>query len=180
MSETYAPQIAEVTGQGMITLRGDLAATEIATAIQSATGLVVPAPRQITGDADRSLAWMSPDEAMLFCPRAEVSDLCATLSEAFGEAFATCVDVSDARRIYEVSGPGARECLAKLTPAPMAPNHFAPGELRRTRLAQVATALWMPAPDRIRLICFRSVAQYVEDLLAVSAAPGGALRVFAD
>ncbi|WP_424970482.1 sarcosine oxidase subunit gamma [Dinoroseobacter sp. S76] len=180
MSETYAPQVAEVTGQGMITLRGDLTAAEITTAIQSATGLAVPAPRQITSDAERALAWMSPDEAMLFCPRAEVADVLAALTEAFGEAFATCVDVSDARRIYEVSGPGARECLAKITPAPMAPERFAPGEMRRTRLAQVATALWMPAPDRIRLICFRSVAQYVEDLLAVSANPGGGLRVFAD
>ncbi|MEM1078965.1 MAG: sarcosine oxidase subunit gamma family protein [Pseudomonadota bacterium] len=180
MSEAYEPHVAEVTGQGMLTLRADLSAPEITAAIQSATGLAVPQPRQITSDADRSLAWMSSDEAMLFCPRAEIASLLVALSDALGEAFATCVDVSDARRVYEISGPGARECIAKLTPAPMAPERFGPGEMRRTRLAQVATALWMPAPDQVRLMCFRSVAQYVEDLLAVSAKPGGALRVFAD
>ncbi|WP_424967887.1 sarcosine oxidase subunit gamma [Dinoroseobacter sp. S375] len=180
MSEPYAPQIAEVTGLGMITIRADLGAAETTAVFEHALGLAAPAPRQITQAAELALAWMSPDEAMLFCPRAEVGARVTALTEGFGDAFATCVDVSDARRVYEVSGPGARECLAKLTPAPMAPERFGMGEMRRTRLAQVATALWMPAPDRVRLICFRSVAQYVEDLLAVSAAPGGALRLFAE
>lgn len=178
MSERVAPSIAELAGIGMITLRGDLTDPDFAKAAQLATGLAVPSMRQVTGDAARALAWMSPDEALLICPVSEAADLLSTLEGAFTDQFATIVDVSDARTMFEVAGPGAREALAKLTPADMHPESFAPGEMRRTRLAQVATALWMPGPERIHLICFRSVAQYVADLLALSTAPAGALELF--
>jgi sarcosine oxidase subunit gamma len=47
---------------------------------------------------------------------------------------------------------------------------FELGELRRTRLGQIAAALWKPAEGEIRLVCFRSVAQYAFDLLAEAAA----------
>lgn len=177
MSERVAPSITELAGIGMITLRGDLADPGFAKGVQAATELAVPALRQVTGDTTRALAWMSPDEALLICPASEVADLLSTLESAVSDQFATLVDVSDARTVFEVAGPGAREVLAKLTPADMHPEAFAPGEMRRTRLAQVATALWMPDPERIRLICFRSVAQYVTDLLALSASPAGALEL---
>jgi sarcosine oxidase subunit gamma len=180
MSERFAPDMREVPGLGMVTLRGTLAAPEFAGAVRDALGLAVPDPRGITGDDAGALAWMSPDEALLICPAAEVAARIAGLEAALAGQFASVVDVSDARAMFEVAGPGAREVLAKLTPMDLHPDRFGPGEMRRTRLAQVPAALWMPEPDRIRLICFRSVEVYVSDLLRLSAAPGGAVRVFAD
>ena len=47
------------------------------------------------------------------------------------------------------------------------------GELRRTRAAQVAAALWRSGPDEISLVCFRSVAGYMMGLLEVASRKGG-------
>jgi sarcosine oxidase subunit gamma len=66
-----------------------------------------------------------------------------------------------------------RDVLAKITPADMAA--LAPGEMRRTRLQQVPAAIWFESETEARVVCFRSVAQYVFDLLALSAQEGGAV-----
>jgi sarcosine oxidase subunit gamma len=47
---------------------------------------------------------------------------------------------------------------------------FPAGEIRRTRLAQIAAAFWMPQEGTVELVCFRSVAQYAFDLLTQAAA----------
>lgn len=180
MSDGFAPVVTEVTGQGMVSVRAELAEPAIAEALRVCTGLAVPALREMTADAGRAIAWMSPDEVLLLCPASEVGHLTTALGAALADQFATVADVSDARVMFEVSGPGAREVLAKLTPVDLHPDQFGPGQMRRTRLAQVPAAVWMPAPGRLRVLCFRSVGQYVSDLLANAAAPGAALRVFAD
>lgn len=180
MSDGFAPIVAEVTGQGMVSLRADLADPVVAEALTAVTGLAVPALRAMTSGAGRAVAWMSPDEALVICPASEAARLTEALGTALADQFATVADVSDARTMFEVSGPGAREVTAKLTPVDLHPDHFGPGQMRRTRLGQVPAAIWMPAPDRLRVLCFRSVGQYVSDLLANAAAPGAALRVFAD
>jgi sarcosine oxidase subunit gamma len=88
------------------------------------------------------------------------------------------VEVSDARAVFDVIGPHVREVLAKLAPVDLAPGVFEPGEMRRTRLAQVAAAFWMTGPDSFRVIAFQSVAQYVEDLLKTAAKPGTQVGYF--
>ena len=65
-----------------------------------------------------------------------------------------------------------RGVLAKLTPANLHPDALATGEVRRTRLAQVPAAVWLRDEDTAELICFRSVARYVFDLLSNAARQG--------
>jgi len=76
------------------------------------------------------------------------------------------VDVSDARAVFDIAGQGA-QVLAKLSPIDF--DKLGPTELRRTRAAQVAVAIWATGADSYRLICFRSVADYVMGLLRHSA-----------
>jgi hypothetical protein len=59
-------------------------------------------------------------------------------------------DVSDARAVFTITGDGAREVLAKCCPVDVAPGVFGPGEVRRTRAAQVAAAVWMSVTIRSR------------------------------
>jgi len=77
-----------------------------------------------------------------------------------------------------VRGPHAREVMAKLAPVDLAPAAFTPGMFRRTRMAQVPAAFWMPEEDVFRVVCFRSVAQYVFDLLSIAAQPGSEVGAF--
>jgi sarcosine oxidase subunit gamma len=164
--------VAELPPQGMISVRGDLSeeGEGVAQALADATGAALPGVRGITHSGDRALAWMSPDEAMVFCPYDDAEELAQALREALAGAHALVANVSDARATFELTGAQVREVIAKLAPVDM--ERFAPGEIRRTRLAQIPAAFWMPEEGRLRLICFRSVARYAFDLLAKASETG--------
>ncbi|MGR3703526.1 MAG: sarcosine oxidase subunit gamma [Paracoccaceae bacterium] len=167
---------------GMITLRGDLAAPAMAQALDKAMGLSMPTPRRIVATADgiRQVAWMSPDELLLILPYGQVSDALAALNTALAGTHHLAENVSDARALIAVTGPDAavREVLAKLAPVDLHPDHFPQGEIRRTRLAQVAAAFWITEAGQAHVICFRSVAHYVFDLLSAAADPAAAVEYF--
>ncbi len=156
--------------QGMITLRGDLGSKALSKALSEATGCALPAQRKITTKGDHALAWMSPDELLILCPHDKAPKLVVTLSKALSGEFATLANVSDARAVFQISGPGWRDALAKISPVDF--STLAPGDLRRTRAAQVAAAILVDGPEEVRVICFRSVAQYMFDLLKTATAPG--------
>lgn len=163
-------EIEEMGLRGMITLRGDLSSGTIAKAATAASGTEVPGQRGIGWDGEKGLAWMSPDELLLILPHAEVAETLQRIGTALKGQHHLAVDVSDARAMFRLSGAGVREVIAKLCPVDMAA--FAPGEIRRTRMAQVPAAIWMADDRTAHVICFRSVAQYVFDLLKGAAEPG--------
>ncbi len=177
MSDAALARISRETGRAMITLRGDLASRPLASAVKRAVGQPVPGPRAILGDDDRAVAWMSPDELLILCPRGEAAGVSAGLSKALQGSFHLVADVSDARAVFRIRGRGWREVLAKLTPADLSPAAFGEGELRRTRLAQVAAAFWTGGRDEATLVCFASVADYVQALLENAARPESAVGV---
>lgn len=165
--------ITEMGPQGMVSLRADLPAA--ARAVQRVTGAEIPAVRQMTAGKGCRVAWMSPDELMILCLHDRAGRMVFDLTEALTGQHHLAVDVSDARAMFALEGaPGAlRDVLAKVTPADI--GALAPGEMRRTRLQQAAAAIWFEGEGAARVICFRSVARYVFDLLAVSAREEGAV-----
>lgn len=164
--------ITEAPLQGMITLRGDLSAAAVKKAAKAATGMGVPGPGQANVTGDMGLCWMSPDELLVLCPYDSVSDTLDKMQTALAKTHALAVNVSDARAVFFVSGPLARDVMAKLAPVDFSADAFAPGMFRRSRMAQVAAAFWMPDADRFQIVCFRSQAQYMFDLLQAAAQPG--------
>lgn len=169
-------RIARAGPQGMIALRGDLADPAIDAAIKAAIGAGLPTRRGVASGTAGLAAWMAPDEALLLVDHAAARDIAVRLEAACGESFVTAVDVSDARALFEVEGHDAHAVLAKLCPVDTA--SLSPGEIRRTRCAQVAAALWRSDAQAFRLICFRSVAVYVHDLLTTAARAGGEVGRF--
>lgn len=153
---------------GMITLRADLETQEAADLL-GMVGLALPEMRRMTTTEAGQVAWMSPDELLILCPPEAAPALAAHMSEACADEHMLVAEVSDARARFAVAGPTSRQTLAKLCPVDLAPGRFEPGEIRRTRLAQVACAFWMTSPDAFELICFRSVADYVETALGTAA-----------
>ena len=158
--------VTRVQGLGMVTLRGD--PTELAAAIQDVAGLDLPDRRMsVAGEDGTRLLWMSPDELLLVCHYDDAPRLARELSEELVDAFATVVVVSDARAAFDVAGPDPEGALARLMPVDF--GAMADGEVRRSRLAQVAAATWREG-GAMRVVCFRSVADYVEAALANAAA----------
>ena len=170
-------QVQEMGVQGMITLRGDLAEAKLRKAAEKATGCKMPEQNRINAKGRSGIAWMSPDELLLLLPYSEVDTHLAAIEKSLTGEPALAVNVSDARALFEVSGGAqVREVIAKLAPVDM--STFAPGMFRRTRIAQVPAAFWMPQEGVFRVVCFRSVAQYVFDVLCVAAQPGSEVGVF--
>ena len=175
---TGIADVSELPSRGMITVRGDLTAAYLRKAASAVTGAKLPEQRMITGDGVRGLAWMSPDELLVMCSYADVPAALETLNKASEGHFALVANVSDARAVFEVKGPNAREVMAKLAPVDMSPAAFASGMFRRTRMAQVPAAFWLRDEETLQIVCFRSVAQYVFDLLKVAAQPGSEVWYF--
>ncbi len=138
----------------------------------------MPDQRQINTEEDGGIAWMSPDELLILCDYAEVTDRLAVLQSALKGQHALAVNVSDARAMFQVSGPHTREVIAKLAPVDMHPDHFKPGDFRRTRFAQVAGAFWLVNEETAQIICFRSVGQYMFDVLNMAAQEGAEVNGF--
>lgn len=157
---------------GMITLRAAPDTPGLPAAIRACTGTDIPGRRQILHAGGKATGWMSPDEYLLILPYAETAAALAAIAETMLDSHHLAVAVSDARAVFRIEGPKADQVIAKLSPVDLAA--LPPGEVRRTRTAQVAAAFWRE-DDGFTLICFRSVARYVFDLLATSAAPGSEL-----
>ena len=172
-------EVREMGLVGMITLRGDLSSAKMKKAVKDACGVDLPGQREIAVAGEKGAAWMSPDELLLMVPYEGVGDALAAVEKALkGEHF-LAVNVSDARAVFQVQGKAAREIIAKLCPVDMAPGAFEPGQIRRTRMAQIAAAFWMEDAETIRVVCFRSVAEYAFNLLKDAAEPGGEAGLFA-
>jgi sarcosine oxidase subunit gamma len=164
--------IREIGPLGMITLRAKPDVKSLAKAIKAAVGTKVPGVRRIEVAGANAAGWMSPDEYLLILPYAETGAAMAAIARAMGAEHHLAAVVSDARAVFRVEGAKAGQVLAKLCPVDFVT--LAPGELRRTRAAQVAAAFWREG-DGYTLVCFRSVAGYVMGLLSHSALPGSEL-----
>lgn len=169
----------EIVPMGMVTLRGDLADAALRKTVQAATGVEVPALREIRHAGGNAVAWMSPDELLLLVPYGEAETITAALQAALAGQHHLAINVSDARALFRLAGPGVREVLAKGAPVDLAPGYFEQGMIRRTRIGLLAAAFWMPAPDSFEIVCFRSVAGHMEAWLRHAARAGSLPGVFA-
>ncbi len=176
--DTGIATISEVPLQGMITLRGDLSSAAVKKTVKAACGYAVPKPGHAEVSGDTGVAWMSPDEVLVLCPYADVTATISKMQTALGSAHSLVVNVSDARASFRIAGAHPRDVMAKLCPVDVSRDAFTPGMFRRTRMAQVPAAFWMPDADGFQVICFRSQARYVFDLLCVAAQPGSETRYF--
>lgn len=158
-------RVTELPAQGMITVRGN----------QAAMPFPVPGVRQIIHEGDTSCAWMSPDELLVLCPYDAAEETQAQIQDALNGQHHLAVIVSDARAVFSLTGQ-VKEVLAKLSPADL--NGLVSGTIVRTRLAQVPAAFWLMEDQSARVICFRSVAQYVFDLMKTAAHPGSQTGYF--
>ncbi|MEL6235606.1 MAG: sarcosine oxidase subunit gamma family protein [Pseudomonadota bacterium] len=157
---------------GLVSLRADLTDPAVEAALVATTGLSVPGVRRATTAGDAAALWFSPDEFLLLLPDAARSVV--GLGEALHAVHHLVADTTDARCRVRIAGPSARDLLARGIPVDLAPEAFGPGDLRRTRLGQLAAAVWCEEAERFSLFCHRSVAEHVAVWLATAASSGSA------
>ncbi len=165
-------KVQEAGLRGMLTLRGNLASVKLKDVVKKIAGVDLPKPGHADVAGETGVAWMSPDELLLLVPYEAVKDTLFQIDKALKGAHYLAVNVSDARAVFCLNGPGAREVIAKLSPVDMSKDGFKPGQFRRTRMAQVPAAFWMDDEESLTIICFRSVVEYAFNLLKNAAEPG--------
>jgi sarcosine oxidase subunit gamma len=88
---------------------------------------------------DLAALWLAPEEWLIVGPADSATagreaTLAGTLRVALAGLHAAVTDVSEARTIITVSGPRARDLLAKGTPLDLHPREFGPGRCAQTGL----------------------------------------------
>lgn len=85
------------------------------------------------------LVWAGPEQWLAVSADRAVTD---RLAEEL-EGLAAVSDQSDARAVLRLSGPKARETLAKGCPIDLHPRAFRPGDTALTVIAHVGVQLWL-------------------------------------
>ncbi len=168
-------ELSEATPRGMISLRGDLNDATLKSSVEKLTGTEFPGIGQVSAGQQSAACWMSPDELMIFVSHQERYEALTALRDTLTNQHVLIEDMSDARAIICLKGDLCRDVLGKLTPADLRASILPPGRLRRTRLGQVPAAFWFRDETKAEVLCFRSVAKYVFDLLEM-ASSGPPLR----
>jgi sarcosine oxidase subunit gamma len=167
--------VSEMAPQGMVTLRGDLSSPVLQAAVTDLTGVTMPGLRGAQMAGDSGLLWMSPDELLVLVPYRQAAQAVQRLTTALAGEHFLVLNVSDARVMFQLRGTQLRDVLAKVAPLDTSPEAFPVGELRRTRFAQVAAGVWLTDQGTARVFCFRSLAEYMFNLLSAVADPDSAV-----
>jgi len=149
-------------------LRGDPGKPEF----MQAAGSVLDGfhPRIIPNTAVRTdafdLLWLGPDEWLVVAKAGAEAAMAARLAAAVTPQGGTVTDVTESRTTIVVSGPRARDVLAKGCPLDLHHRKFQPGDCAQSLVARVGVILMRaddgstPAP-RFELHVLRSMADYL-------------------
>ena len=162
--------------RGQTALRGDAGDPAFVDAARQAIGSAPPTePNTVAGPADLAVGpralWLGPDEWLVVDGGGETL---AALRAALDGRHAAVVDVSDSRAVIALSGPRAREVLAKGCALDLHPRVFAPGRCAQTLLAKAHVILHQidDAPS-YEIYVHRSFADYLWTWLEDAAAEYG-------
>ncbi|MDO5053399.1 MAG: FAD-dependent oxidoreductase, partial [Pseudoclavibacter sp.] len=115
-----------------------------------------------------AVLWIGPDELLVVAPEqapAERAALLSALVEAVGEDPGQAVDLSANRTILELTGPEAREVLAKSCPIDLHDRAFPPGTAVSALLGAFPVLLWRSGEQTWRILPRASFAQSAADWL---------------
>ena len=128
---------------------------KLSDALKAAHGMAAPAPNRATGKQGARALWFGRAHLMLVGPAPDKS-----LAK-----HAALTDQSDAWAVVRLSGSGAADVLARLTPLDLRASQFKRGQTARTDLMHMQSSITCLGADDYMIMAFRSMAQtLVHDL----------------
>ena len=123
---------------GKINLRGDPESVEFLAAVSGILGFGLPREANtVAGNGGVKALWLGPDEWLVVTPPEKDQALLEKLSEGLKGIHAAVTDVGDGRFTMSVSGPRARDLLAKGCGLDLHPRLFGTGRCAQSLLARV-------------------------------------------
>lgn len=159
--------VDEVPFIEMVNLRGNAADPAFVAGVQQATGLALPVKANThSGNAQRQLFWLGPDEWLLKTSDGQGEAVEAAIRSALaGQHFAT-VQVGSGNTTLIVEGPAAADLLSRGCPLDLHPRACPAGTLAQTHIAKAnVILLCTEAGKRFEITVRRSFASYLFDWL---------------
>lgn len=124
-------------------------------ALKAAHGVEAPAPGHTAHSGDTRVLWFGQDMLLLMGP-----DPDAKLAK-----HAALTDQSDAWAVVELSGDGASDVMARLTPLDLRARQFSTGQTARTEVQHMMASVTRMGPEAWMIMVFRGFAEtLVHDL----------------
>jgi sarcosine oxidase, subunit gamma len=140
--------LGESAHRTIINIRGNAGDPAFAASVKAATGVDLPArANTVAAAGDVKILWLGPDEWWVVGPDGRTADLLAALRQAFEGQHAAVTDVSESRTAITLSGPKARDLLARGISLDLHPRAFAAGQCAQTSLSK-ANVLLHQTDDR--------------------------------
>lgn len=160
-------RLRELSFQTMVNLRGDARREEFVRAARKALGMQPPkSAGTVTKGKDCVLLWLGPDEWLVVAGEGMQRDIVERLGKALQDQHAAITDVSANRTVLELSGPKARDVLAKGCHLDLHPAVFSAGQCAGTLLAKAQVFLQqIDETPTYRLYVARSFSVYVASWL---------------
>ena len=166
--------IAERQGLGIATVAARKGqATALKTAVSEAYGVALPDGSRAAQGPQGSFVGYGPDQWLAVSESLANEALARDLAEKL-MGFASISDQHGGRTVLRLSGPRARDVLAKGLPIDLHPRAFAPGNAATSTISLMGVQLWQvddaPTYD---IALFRSVSESFWHWLTASAAEFG-------
>ena len=155
--------LAERPYRAMVAVRGDAGDPRFLEAVEAMTGAAPPVePNTVATSRKAKLIWLGPDEWLIAAPPGREGALASGLRERLAGLLAAVVDVSESRTVIAVTGPRARDLLARGCTLDLHPRAFNVGACAQTGLARAAILLHL-VDDRptFEITLSRSFADYL-------------------
>lgn len=177
--EDAAVVISERPFLGHLNLRGNPDDASFTGAAIAALGLALPTEPNTVADEGEMLAlWLGPDEWLVVSPVDAQTSLSDSLETALEGVHAAVTDVTGGQTVITLSGPRARDILAKGCPLDLHPSVFKPGDCAQTIVGKANVTIYcVDDSPSFELIVRRSFAEYMALWLHDAAVEYGAAVV---
>jgi sarcosine oxidase, subunit gamma len=140
--------LGESAHRTIINIRGNAGDLAFAASVRAASGVALPTQANtVTVGGDLKILWLGPDEWWVVGPEGRSVDLLAGLRQAFQGQHTAVTDVSESRTVITLTGPKARDLLARGVSLDLHPRVFAAGHCAQTSLSR-ANVLLHQTDDR--------------------------------
>jgi sarcosine oxidase subunit gamma len=134
--------MSEVPHCTVVNIRGTASDPAFSSAVQTATGLPLPAAANTASAAGVwQILWLGPNEWWITGPDGEADSLIEALRANFAGQHATACDVSESRAIIRLKGPKARDVLMRGVSLDLHPRAFRVGQCAQTGLSRANVLL---------------------------------------
>jgi sarcosine oxidase subunit gamma len=141
-SEGAGITLGESAHRAIINIRGDAHDGAFTAAVKSATGCELPlVANTVAAAGDIRILWLGPNEWWVVGTDARRAGLIDGLRQAFAGQHTNVTDVSESRTVITLSGPAARDLLARGISNDLHPRAFGPGQCAQTSLSRANVLL---------------------------------------